>query len=73
MLTQLHIIAAIKKLYPAQDIFNINRTNMFDKAMGTDKVRLELENGSDAHEIYNSFENELKIYKETRDKYLIYF
>ncbi|MBN2410542.1 DUF1343 domain-containing protein [candidate division KSB1 bacterium] len=72
MLTQLHIIAAIYKLYPDQDIFNINRTNMFDKAMGTDKVRNAIKQGKQPNDIYDSFTTQLQQYRLIRDKYLHY-
>ncbi|MDO9548459.1 MAG: DUF1343 domain-containing protein, partial [Candidatus Marinimicrobia bacterium] len=59
MLTQIHILCAIRKLYPEQLIFDTNRTGMFDKAMGTDKIRQEIWDGKSAGEIIAEWQNGL--------------
>jgi len=49
MTTQIYILCAIRKLYPEQPIFETQRTGMFDKAMGTDRVRREIREGKPAN------------------------
>jgi uncharacterized protein YbbC (DUF1343 family) len=72
MLTQLHILAAVLKLYPDQPIFNPERVNSFDRAMGTDQVRLALLRGESPEAIMASWEKDLAGYRQKRERYLIY-
>jgi uncharacterized protein YbbC (DUF1343 family) len=72
MRTQIYILSAIRKLYPDQQIFDTKRTGMFDKAMGTDKVRNALINREDPDKIIGGWQKELKKFKKIRQKYLIY-
>jgi len=72
MLTQLHILAAVLKLFPAQQIFNSARASSFDRAMGTDRVRIALENGAAPENIMAQWEKELANYRQKREKYLLY-
>jgi uncharacterized protein YbbC (DUF1343 family) len=72
MLTQLHILAAVLKLYPEQPIFNTERTSSFDRAMGTDQVRTALLSGEAPEVIVARWEKELAGYRQKREKYLIY-
>jgi uncharacterized protein YbbC (DUF1343 family) len=69
---QLHILAAIQLLYPEQHIFQSEGTAMFDKANGTDKIRRELEKGTAADVIIQSWQPELNAFLKIRAKYLIY-
>jgi uncharacterized protein YbbC (DUF1343 family) len=72
MLTQLHILAAVRKLYPDQEIFNPERVKSFDRAMGTDQVRLALLRGDSPERIVASWEKDLASYRMKREGYLLY-
>lgn len=72
MLTQLHILAAVLKLYPQQDLFNTARVSSFDRAMGTDQVRAALKRGDSPESIVAGWEKELAAYRQKREKYLLY-
>lgn len=72
MTTQIYILCAIRKLYPEQPIFETQRTGMFDKAMGTDRVRREIREGKPAAEIIAEWQNDLADFMKIREKYLIY-
>lgn len=48
------------------------RPNFFDKLAGTDKLRLEIENGKSEDEIRANWEKQLKKYKTIRQQYLLY-
>jgi uncharacterized protein YbbC (DUF1343 family) len=72
MLTQLHILAAILKLHPEQEVFNPARLTSFDRATGTDQVRLSLLRGVSPENIVASWQKDLAGYRLKREKYLIY-
>jgi uncharacterized protein YbbC (DUF1343 family) len=70
--TQIHILAALKKLYPKQDFFNQSRSGMFDKAMGTDKVRKAIAAGKDAESIMTDWPAAAAAFKERSKPYYLY-
>jgi len=72
MPVQLHILAALLKLYPEQQIFNPERVTSFDRAMGTDQVRLRLLHGESPETIMAAWEKDLAGYRLKREKYLLY-
>jgi uncharacterized protein YbbC (DUF1343 family) len=72
MLTQLHLLAAILKLYPHQEIFNPARVTSFDRAMGTDQVRMALQKGETPESLLAGWEKDLASYRQKREKYLMY-
>jgi len=72
MMTQIYILCAIRKLYPEQPIFETNRIGMFDKAMGTDKIRQEIRDGKSAEKIIAEWQDDLNNFMKIREKYLIY-
>jgi uncharacterized protein YbbC (DUF1343 family) len=72
MLTQLHILKILLKLYPQQNIFNPERVKNFDQAVGTDNVRLSLSNGASPDSVYFSWKKDLAQYREQRKAYLLY-
>lgn len=72
MLTQLHVLKTMMKLYPQQNIFNPERVRSFDQAVGTDSVRILLQNNTTPDSIYFSWKNELAKYREQRKAYLLY-
>ncbi len=72
MLTQLHILKTMLKLYPQQNIFNPERVKNFDQAVGTDSVRLLLLHGTSPDSVYFSWKKDLAKYREQRKAYLLY-
>ncbi len=72
MLTQLTLIEAILKLFPEKQIFNTRRTDSFDKACGTDAVRLALSSGKSAAEIYQSWQPAVQQFRQKCLPYLLY-
>lgn len=71
-LFQLHLINIIYQSYPDHDIFDTPRISMFDKAYGTDQVRLSIKNGIPVENIISSWEEDLGRFNIIRSKYLIY-
>ncbi len=72
MLIQLAIAQALVKLYPEKEIFNTPRVESFDKACGTDRIRLELLAGKSAAELYQSWDNEVAQFRQKCKPYLLY-
>ncbi len=72
MRTQLHILHALLKLYPRRKIFGTPRKKQFDRAMGTDRVRLALLNGKGPDEVIRSWQPALEKFLQVRQKYLLY-
>lgn len=70
--TQVHILTAIRKLYPHQNIFNPKQIAMFNKAFGTDEVRKAVLRNDAAEDIVAPWSNQLEQFKKIREKYLIY-
>ncbi len=71
---QLHLMDALRKLYPEHDIFQATPTRMssFLKAMGTDRVHKALQAGTPPDSIIASWQKELEAFDALRRKYLIY-
>lgn len=69
---QIHILTALEKLFPEQNIFNTNRIRSFDRAFGTDQVRLDVQKGKSAEEIINNWQRDLEKFKVIRKEYLLY-
>ncbi|HMA62637.1 MAG TPA: DUF1343 domain-containing protein [bacterium] len=70
--SQIHILAALKKLYPDQKIFNKNRNKMFDKVAGSTEIRTSIQNGVSAQKIIEGWQAEKKQFEEMRKKYFLY-
>lgn len=70
--TQVHILTAVQKLYPNQNIFKTTRVTSFDKAFGTDEVRKAVVRGDSAEKIIASWNDQLEKFKKIRQNYLIY-
>ncbi|RPI19533.1 MAG: DUF1343 domain-containing protein [Ignavibacteriae bacterium] len=64
------ILVSLKKLYPE---FQFNINYFIDKLAGTDRLRMMIENGDGMKQITDSWQNELKIFKEKRQKVLLYY
>ncbi len=69
---QMHMLTAVKKLYPDQDFFNPNRNAMFDKVVGLSDLREDINNGVTAEEIINTWRKDVKNFKEKSQKYYLY-
>ncbi len=69
---QVHILTAIKKLYPEKDIFAKKRISMFDKAFGTDEVRKRVNRGDSAETITRDWGKQLEKFNKIRQRYLVY-
>jgi uncharacterized protein YbbC (DUF1343 family) len=71
--TGLHIMQVHMKLYPEQNLFSKkSRVIMFDKVVGTDKIRNMLEDGYPINQIEKTWLSALEEFKTKREKYLIY-
>jgi uncharacterized protein YbbC (DUF1343 family) len=69
---QVHILTAIKKLYPEKNIFAKKRISMFDKAFGTNEVRKRVNHGDSAENIMQGWGRQLEEFDKIRGRYLIY-
>ncbi len=67
--TALHIIKAIRDLYPGKFKF---QPDYFDKVMGTSRVREALEKGRSVRDIVSAWEPDLRKFSELRKLYLLY-
>ncbi|MDZ7271280.1 MAG: DUF1343 domain-containing protein [candidate division KSB1 bacterium] len=74
MATQMHILAALRALYPQVDLFARDRyrPESFDRAMGTDAVRKALAAGQGAEEIMRAWQPPLERFMKVRERYLLY-
>ena len=71
--TGLHIMRIHMDIYPQQDLFQKpGRVNMFDKVVGTDKIRKSLIDGLSVEEIEQNWQENLNKFKDNRIKYLLY-
>ena len=72
-ITGLHIMQVHMKLYPERNLFSKkNRLKMFNKVVGTDKIRKSLLVGESIQEIEQSWLPEINQFKSKRDQYLLY-
>ena len=72
-ITGLKIMETYLRLYPEHHLFgNISRNKMFDKVMGTDRIRLGLARGESAAQLQMAWQPELDIFLAVRKKYLLY-
>jgi len=76
MRVQIHILAAIRRLFPDHPLFDVRANpkgiRNFDRAMGSDSIRRQLEAGWEAEKIIRSWEPELEKFRQIRRKYLLY-
>ncbi len=71
--TGLHIMQTHMKLYPENDLFaKAGRVKMFDKVVGTDKIRLALEKGVPVDQLKDIWKTQIDNFLQIRKKYLIY-
>ncbi|HOT98314.1 MAG TPA: DUF1343 domain-containing protein [bacterium] len=72
MQTQLHILAALQRLYPDRNIYDTPRLDMFMKAIGTDQVHQRIRAGAEVDEILIMWREGLEQFMTLRQKYLLY-
>jgi uncharacterized protein YbbC (DUF1343 family) len=75
MKIQFSIMQAVKELYPERDFFgeeNRDRFGMFDKVLGTNKIRDIFSRTYKYDDIKNYFEPEASEFKEFSKKYYLY-
>ncbi|HNW59373.1 MAG TPA: DUF1343 domain-containing protein [bacterium] len=72
MLTQLHILTALQRLYPDRNIYDTPRLDMFMKAIGTDQVHTRIRAGAGVDEILAYWQAGLVQFESLRQKYLLY-
>jgi len=72
---QIAILEALLRLFPDNNIFDRakpERINSFDKAVGTDDIRLELQNKTSVEEILKRIDQSKMQFMVKREKYLLY-
>jgi len=69
---QVHIMAALKKLYPEQNMFNDKRNAMFDKVCGVSTWREDINDGVKAKKLIKAWRKDLKKFKKKSQKYYLY-
>ncbi|MEG8947257.1 exo-beta-N-acetylmuramidase NamZ family protein [Rosettibacter firmus] len=72
---QFYFLETIAKLYPEKKIFNIvdtTRINMFDKVLGTDKIRLEFSRRYKVDDIISILNKDINNFKILSKKYHLY-
>jgi len=69
---QFHVMDVHQRLYPDKKLFGSKRDGMFDKACGTDRVRLMFQEGRSADDILRAWDTGAKEFAATRGKYLMY-
>ncbi|MBN1478690.1 DUF1343 domain-containing protein [candidate division KSB1 bacterium] len=69
---QIAILKTVHDLYPDQQLFDPARLDMFTKAIGTDKVRMMIEEGRNLTDIVRECEKGLEAFVKKRKKYLLY-
>lgn len=74
-LVQLTLIETLNRLFPENNLFDHakpEKINSFDKAMGTDEIRHDLENGTPVSEILRRIDQRRALFMIKREKYLLY-
>ncbi len=75
MKTQLYVLQELKNLYPDYNIFqatNQRHLNAFDKAMGTDEVRMIFSENFKVSDVEEYLNKDIEEFKELSKKYYLY-
>ncbi|MBN2355397.1 DUF1343 domain-containing protein, partial [candidate division KSB1 bacterium] len=72
MRVQIHILHALRKLYPEENFFDSRRISSFNKAMGTDRVQQQLADRLTPDQIITGWQQDLEAFEKSRKKYLLY-
>ncbi len=67
----IHILHAFYEAAPDKDAF-IARPAAMDRLAGTDRLRMMLRDGRSAHEIIDSWQDDVAAFREQREPYLLY-
>ena len=70
--TEIAILCYLQKYYPKNFKWLPKKFATFDKAMGTNKVRLMIQKGYNYKQIVNAWQGKLNEFKRKRAKYLLY-
>ena len=73
--TQFHIISALRKLYPEQDIFKLAtgpQISMFNKAIGSEKITTMFKRNAGISEVMEFLHKDVDEFKETSKLYYLY-
>lgn len=75
-ITEIYIFEAFNTLYPEKKYLgsmkDIGNKSLFEKAIGTSKIREMILKGKTSEEIIESYDTDLEIFKNLREKYLMY-
>ncbi len=72
---QFHVLETIHEMYPEKLIFEdaeSNRISMFDKVIGTDKIRLEFQKNYKVKDILEYWRKDVEEFREQSKKYYLY-
>ncbi len=72
---QFHIIYALKKLYPAKDVFKLAtkaQIEMFNKAVGSDKLSELIKQNAEISEVLDFLDKDHKMFKKKSQVYYLY-
>jgi uncharacterized protein YbbC (DUF1343 family) len=73
---EIYLFEAFNTLYPEKkyigNIKDIGNKSLFEKAIGTSKIREMLLNGKSSEYVIASYDKDLEIFKSLREKYLLY-
>ncbi|MCP5061140.1 MAG: DUF1343 domain-containing protein [Ignavibacteriae bacterium] len=73
--TQFHVMSALKKLYPNQDVFKLAtdaQNKMFTKAIGSNKVFELFKQNANISEVLNFLNKDVKMFREKSRSYYLY-
>ena len=70
--TQIHILTALRKLYPNQPLFDAKRVGSFNKAFGTDSVQKMVMDNLSAEQILATWQKDVEAFKQKSRQYYLY-
>lgn len=74
--TEIYIFEAFNTLYPQKNYLgnkkDIGNKSLFEKAIGSAKIREMILNGKNSEEVIATYEADLELFKVKREKYLLY-
>ena len=68
----IHILEAIRKLYPDKELIDGTRVSSFNLAVGNNTIANRLKSGVSAEEIIKEYQKELESFIKLRKEYLLY-
>ena len=74
--TEIYIFEAFNTLYPQKNYLgnkkDIGNKSLFEKAIGSSKIREMILNGKSSEEVIATYGPDLELFKVKREKYLLY-